>query len=630
MTATLSNEDIITEIINLEAILNLPKGTEHFVSDVHGEYFAFQYILRNASGNVRAKLNDLFGGRLTTSDISQLTTLIVYPEEKLSLIQDSMEDSLLKNWYAVTIYRLIEFLEFVASKYTRSKVRKALPSRFVYIIEELLYKSNVGGDKQKYYSAIVDNLIALEQADDLIIALSYVMQQLIVDHLHVVGDIYDRGPAPDEIMETLMHYHSVDIQWGNHDILWLGAVSGSLVCMANVIRICARYNNLSIIEDSYGINLRPLFTYAEKYYKDFPNFRPKLLPNQTLGEEEAKQISKLHQAITFLQFKLESQIIKRRPEFDMANRRLLTQIDTKHNTITLDGKEYPLQYFDTSMLNDNDPEALTDEERHILAKLNRSFQNSEKLKRHMDFLLEVGSLYTLYNGNLLYHGCVPLTENEQFASLTLENQKYHGKALFDKFESYVRYSAAHPHIQDDFSTDMMWYLWTGKYSSLFGKDVMKTFERYFIQDKETHAENKNKYYSARENLETVKMILKEFGVPTKDGHIINGHTPVKEIKGECPIKANGKMIVIDGGFSLPYHKTTGIHGYTLLYNSYGMQLITHKHFDTKEVALREETDVLSTKRIVDRVLERKRVRDTTVGKRLQDQINTLYALLNKE
>ncbi|MBS4749878.1 fructose-1,6-bisphosphatase [Carnobacteriaceae bacterium zg-ZUI78] len=630
MTTTLSNEDIITEIINLEAILNLPKGTEHFVSDVHGEYFAFQYILRNASGNVRAKLNDLFGGRLTTSDISQLTTLIVYPEEKLSLIQDSMEDSLLKNWYAVTIYRLIEFLEFVASKYTRSKVRKALPSRFVYIIEELLYKSNVGGDKQKYYSAIVDNLIALEQADDLIIALSYVMQQLIVDHLHVVGDIYDRGPAPDEIMETLMHYHSVDIQWGNHDILWLGAVSGSLVCMANVIRICARYNNLSIIEDSYGINLRPLFTYAEKYYKDFPNFRPKLLPNQTLGEEEAKQISKLHQAITFLQFKLESQIIKRRPEFDMANRRLLTQIDTKHNTITLDGKEYPLQYFDTSMLNDNDPEALTDEERHILAKLNRSFQNSEKLKRHMDFLLEVGSLYTLYNGNLLYHGCVPLTENGQFASLTLENQKYHGKALFDKFESYVRYSAAHPHIQDDFSTDMMWYLWTGKYSSLFGKDVMKTFERYFIQDKETHVENKNKYYSARENLETVKMILKEFGVPTKDGHIINGHTPVKEIKGECPIKANGKMIVIDGGFSLPYHKTTGIHGYTLLYNSYGMQLITHKHFDTKEVALREETDVLSTKRIVDRVLERKRVRDTTVGKRLQDQINTLYALLNKE
>ncbi len=618
-----TEDEIIAELINLEAILDLPKGTEHFVSDLHGEYFSFQHILRNASGSVRVKLHDLFDGRLTQPDISKLSTLIIYPEEKLSLIQEEFDSlELLQDWYGITIYRLVEFLEFVASKYTRSKVRKALPTRFAYIIEELLYKSNIGGDKQAYYKAILDNLIELGQADDMIVALSYVIQQLIVDHLHVVGDIYDRGPYPDKIMETLIHYHSLDIQWGNHDMIWMGTMSGSLVCMANVIRICARYNNLDIIEDQYGINLRPLFNFAEQYYQDQAVFRPKGSEKNTSSSDlaEAIQVSKLHQAITMLQFKLEAAIIKRRPEFQMEHRLLLDRINYSENTISIDGETYPLEDFNATTINPLEPTSLTSEEEELLNKLLHSFQNSEKLRRHIDFLYEKGSLYHIYNDNLLLHGCIPLNKDKTFASLTLEGRSYHGRALLDQFESYVRASYQNPETTDDFATDIVWYLWTGSYSSLFGKQDMRTFERYYIHDKGVHKEEKNTYYQARESLETVTSILNEFGLTGPDSHIINGHTPVEEINGECPIKAEGKLIVIDGGFSHPYHKTTGINGYTLLYNSYGMQLVTHQHFETKEEAIKNELDVLSTMRIVDRVLERKRVRDTSVGEQILEQI----------
>ena len=619
-----TREEIITEIINLEAILNLPKGTEHFVSDLHGEFFAFQHILRNASGNIRSKMAELFTGRLLQSDITQLSTLVIYPEEKIQLITQTLSGETLKDWYAITTARMIEFLEYTASKYTRSKVRKAFPKRFSYIMEELLFKSDVGGDKQAYYLAILDSLIQLGQADDFIIDLSYVIQRLVIDHLHVVGDIYDRGPYPDKIMDTLMAYHSVDIQWGNHDLIWLAAYSGSLVCMANVLRICARYNNLSIIEDGYGINLRPLFTYAEKYAPDMPAFRPKLSDNTELDESEIEQISKLHYAIAVLQFKLEAEIIHRRPEFHMAHRSLLNAIDFDTLRIHIDGIWYPLVNFDASLFNPDCPNELTTEERALLMKINHSFQNSEKLQRHMQFMLEVGRIYNVYNGNLLYHGCIPLTPEGEFASLELEGKTYRGKALLDAFEHYIRLGASTPDVHDDYATDVMWYLWTGAHSSLFGKSEMKTFERYFIEDKATHHEQKNYYYAAREDVFTVERILDEFGIPIEDGHIINGHTPVKEIKGENPIKADGKMIVIDGGFSLPYHKTTGIQGYTLLYNSYGMQLVTHQHFDPKETAIHDETDMISTTRIVDRVLERKRVRDTTIGQRLMNQIDNLY------
>lgn len=619
-----TREEIITEIINLEAILNLPKGTEHFVSDLHGEFFAFQHILRNASGNIRSKMAELFTGRLLQSDITQLSTLVIYPEEKIQLITQTLSGETLKDWYAITTARMIEFLEYTASKYTRSKVRKAFPKRFSYIMEELLFKSDVGGDKQAYYLAILDSLIQLGQADDFIIDLSYVIQRLVIDHLHVVGDIYDRGPYPDKIMDTLMAYHSVDIQWGNHDLIWLAAYSGSLVCMANVLRICARYNNLSIIEDGYGINLRPLFTYAEKYAPDMPAFRPKLSDNTELDESEIEQISKLHYAIAVLQFKLEAEIIHRRPEFHMAHRSLLNAIDFDTLRIHIDGIWYPLVNFDASLFNPDCPNELTTEERALLMKINHSFQNSEKLQRHMQFMLEVGRIYNVYNGNLLYHGCIPLTPEGEFASLELEGKNYCGKELLDVFEHYIRLGASTPDVHDDYATDVMWYLWTGAHSSLFGKSEMKTFERYFIEDKATHHEQKNYYYTAREDIFTVERILDEFGIPIEDGHIINGHTPVKEIKGENPIKADGKLIVIDGGFSLPYHKTTGIQGYTLLYNSYGMQLVTHQHFDPKETAIHDETDMISTTRIVDRVLERKRVRDTTIGQRLMNQIDNLY------
>ena len=619
-----TREEIITEIINLEAILNLPKGTEHFVSDLHGEFFAFQHILRNASGNIRSKMAELFTRRLLQSDITQLSTLVIYPEEKIQLITQTLSGETLKDWYAITTARMIEFLEYTASKYTRSKVRKAFPKRFSYIMEELLFKSDVGGDKQAYYLAILDSLIQLGQADDFIIDLSYVIQRLVIDHLHVVGDIYDRGPYPDKIMDTLMAYHSVDIQWGNHDLIWLAAYSGSLVCMANVLRICARYNNLSIIEDGYGINLRPLFTYAEKYAPDMPAFRPKLSDNTELDESEIEQISKLHYAIAVLQFKLEAEIIHRRPEFHMAHRSLLNAIDFDTLRIHIDGIWYPLVNFDASLFNPDCPNELTTEERALLMKINHSFQNSEKLQRHMQFMLEVGRIYNVYNGNLLYHGCIPLTPEGEFASLELEGKNYCGKELLDVFEHYIRLGASTPDVHDDYATDVMWYLWTGAHSSLFGKSEMKTFERYFIEDKATHHEQKNYYYTAREDIFTVERILDEFGIPIEDGHIINGHTPVKEIKGENPIKADGKLIVIDGGFSLPYHKTTGIQGYTLLYNSYGMQLVTHQHFDPKETAIHDETDMISTTRIVDRVLERKRVRDTTIGQRLMNQIDNLY------
>ena len=617
--------DIVTEIINLEAILNLPKGTEHFVSDLHGAYDAFQHILRNASGSIRSKAHDLFDGRLTISDIKQLATLIMYPEEKLQLIQESFQDEAdLNDWYRVTICRLIEYLEFAASKYTRSKVRKALPARFVYIIEELLYRSNIGGDKLDYYNAILQSLIALDQADDLITDLSYTIQRLVVDHLHVVGDIYDRDPYPDKIMEALLNYHSVDIQWGNHDMIWMGAFCGSKVCLANVIRICARYNNLSIIEDRYGINLRPLFNYAEKYYHDNPAFRPKGMIDDEL---EAAQVAKVQQAISLLQFKLEAAIIQRRPEFKMDHRLVLDRIDFTSHTIVCDGQPYPLSHFHAPTCDPADPTALTEEENQLLDKLIAAFQNSEKLQRHIDFLYQVGSMYLIYNGNLLFHGCIPLTDEGSFASLTLEGVRYSGRALLDRFEQYVRDSYRNLSVGDDYTTDVMWYLWTGPFSSLFGKDEMKTFERYYIEDSATHVEHKNNYYRAREDAHHVARMLSAFGLPAQDSHIINGHTPVKEIKGENPIKAGGKLIVIDGGFSHPYHRQTGINGYTLLYNSYGMLLVTHQKFNSKHDAVCFEEDVHTTTRIVDKVLVRKRVCDTTVGAHLKKQVAALKAQL---
>lgn len=622
-------EKVVTEIINLEAILNLPKGTEHFVSDLHGEYQAFQHVLRNGSGNVKQKIRDLFQDELSETEIHDFATLVYYPEDKLRMVKSDLRtEQALNQWYGETIARMIRLVAFASSKYTRSKLRKALPEQFVYITEELLYKTDEFTNKKSYYTKIIQSIISLGEAGKLITGLAYSIQRLVVDHLHVVGDIYDRGPDPDKIMDTLMHYHSVDIQWGNHDVLWIGAFSGSKVCLANIIRICARYNNLDIIEDVYGINLIPLLNLAEKYYDDNPAFRPKLCAgDEPISESERIQITKIHQAISMIQFKLEMPIIKRRPEFDLSRRLVLEKIDYDRNTINLNGRIYTLKDTCFSTIDREHPERLLEEEEKVIDKLLFSVQHSEKLARHIHFLVGRGSLYLKYNGNLLIHGCIPLNEDGSMKTMTINEKAYAGKELLDIFEHYLRESFSHPEKTDDLATDMVWYLWTGENSSLFGKKEMTTFERYFIDDKQSHIEVKNPYYRLREREDICRRILKEFDLDPEEGHIVNGHTPVKEINGENPIKANGKMIVIDGGFSKAYQPKTGIAGYTLLYNSYGMQLVAHQHFSSKEDVLRSGSDVLSVRRLVDREVRRKKVAETNIGRELRKQIAILKNLL---
>ncbi|MEB6570590.1 fructose-1,6-bisphosphatase [Staphylococcus auricularis] len=622
-----NEEALATEIINLKSILELPKGTEHFVSDLHGEYDAFQHVLRNGSGNVRQKISDIFHDELSEQEINDFATLVYYPEEKINLVKSDIKTKdALNQWYIETIHRLIKLVTYASSKYTRTKLRKALPKNYVFIIEELLYHSNKYNNKSSYYNTLMNQIVELEQSDDLIIGLSFTVQQLVVDHLHVVGDIYDRGPDPDKIMETLINYHSVDIQWGNHDVLWIGAYAGSKVCLANLLRICARYNNLDIIEDAYGINLRPLLTLAEKYYDGTNDpFRPKHADD--LGEEEKAQITKIHQAIAMIQFKLEAPIIKRRPSFDMESRLVLESIDYANLTATLYGKTYPLEHTCFQTVDPDDPTALTEEEQEVIDKLLLSVQQSEKLKRHMTFLMQKGKLYLPYNGNLLIHGCIPVNEDGEMESMEIDGVKRYGRDLLDHFEAYVRYAFNHKDVGDDLATDLVWYLWTGKYSSLFGKRAMTTFERYFIADKAAHKEIKNPYYYLREDVDMCKKMLKDFGLDPEQGRIINGHTPVKEIDGENPIKADGKMLVIDGGFSKAYQSTTGIAGYTLLYNSFGMQLVAHQHFNSKENVLRNGADELSVRRVVDKELERKKIKDTNKGKAIQQEIDILKELM---
>lgn len=621
-----------TEIINLEAIMNLPKGTEHFLSDVHGEYDAFQHVLRNGSGNIKEKIHEIFTDRLSKKDMSTLATLIYYPEEKIkNILADVDKEEEIDEWYRLTLSRLIELCVFVASKYTSSKVRKALPREFTYIIEELLLKDNSFSNKEDYYSKIIQSIISLDRAPQFIAAISYLIQRLVVDHLHVVGDIYDRGPYPDKIIDTLIDHHSVDIQWGNHDILWMGAASGSAVCIANVLRISARYDNLEIIEDAYGISLRQLLTFAEMTYtEDSANgFYPKIdKEKKDFYEEEVRQIAKMHQAIAIIQFKLEGVIIKRQPDFKMEHRMVLNMIDYENGTITIKGETYPLTntYFPT--IDPANPYKLTKEEEAIVDKLIYAFKNSGRLQKHISYLYNKGNMYLKYNDNLLFHGCVPLNEDGSFMEFNIRDKSYKGKALLDKFEEILRKGyLTRDKENKEKHLDIIWYLWTGAASSLFGKDQMTTFERYYIEDKATHEEKKNAYYNMRNDIATCERILAEFGLDPAKGHIINGHTPVKEKRGEDPIKADGRMLVIDGGFSKAYQGTTGLAGYTLLYNSYGMQLVSHQPFTSLKNAIENEFDIMSTRRVVDRELERKKVRETDIGIRLSEQVKDLKELL---
>lgn len=619
-----------TEIINLEAIMNLPKGTEHFLSDVHGEYSAFEQVLRNGSGVVKRKIRDIFGAELDDAEINSLSTLIYYPEEKMDLIASETED--LHAWYRTTLFRLIELCQYVASKYTRSKVRKAMPGDFAYILEELLHENYNEDDKKLYYEEILQHIISLGRAEEFISALSRLIQQLVVDHLHIVGDVYDRGPYPDKIMDTLMNYHSLDFQWGNHDILWMGAASGSRVCAANVIRISARYLNLDILEDSYGISLRPLALFADEVYKDDPckYFQPKNEDNTDYSNAEITQIARMHKAISIIQFKLEGEIINRRKEFNMEHRLLLQFIDYKKGTIQLKGKTHQLLDTHFPTIDPENPYTLTDGEKDLIEKITASFKNCRRLQKHVQFLYSKGSMFLTYNDNLLYHGCIPLHEDGTFMEMKLRGEKYAGRALLEQFEILTREAYVRPPgtKEKKYACDIVWYLWTGAISSLFGKSEMTTFERYFVAEKETHKEEKNPYYKLRNDEFICKQILEEFGLDGECGHIINGHTPVKEGKGESPIKASGKMLVIDGGFAKAYHKETSLAGYTLLFNSYGLQLVSHQPFTTKEDAIKNETDILSTRQVIEMEINRKRVRDTDIGAKLSEQAEDLKVLLD--
>lgn len=617
-----------TEIVNLQAILNLPKSTEHFISDVHGEYESFTHMLKNASGVIKRKIDDVFGNSLREGEKANLATLIYYPEQKLELIRNS-EDNL-EDWYKITLYRLIELCRVVSSKYTRSKVRKALPQDFAYIIEELLHEHDNTVNKHEYYNGIISTIIDIDRAPDFITAISKVIQRLVVDRLHIIGDIYDRGPGPEIIMEALMKHHSVDIQWGNHDILWMGAAAGHEACICNVLRISLRYANLNTVEDGYGINLLPLATFAMEFYGDDPckSFIPRTIDKE-LSKRELALIAKMHKAIAIMQFKLEGQIIKNHPDFLMDGQLLLEKINHENGTIAFDGKTYNLNDKSFPTVDPKDPYKLTAQEEALINKIKRSFIHSEKLQRHIRFMYSKGSMYLVCNSNLLYHGCIPLNEDGSFKEVLINGKKYVGKSLLDKFDTLAResYFFKEGSPAKRFAMDMVWYLWCGPDSPEFGKQRMTTFERYFLNDKKTHLEKKNFYYQYRDDEDVCCKILKEFHLDPDHSHIINGHIPVKTKEGESPIKANGKLLVIDGGFCRAYQPETGIAGYTLIYNSYGLLISAHEPFESIRKAIEEEKDILSSTTILEHVLTRKRVADTDIGKELKKQIKELEMLL---
>ncbi len=617
-----------SEIVNLKAILNLPKGTEHFVSDIHGELESFRHVLKNASGVIKNHIEDIFGATLREAEKKSLATLIYYPEQKLEQVAKVETD--MKDWYKITLHRLIHICKIVSSKYTRSKVRKALPQDFAYIIEELLHEDSIGSDKQMYYSEIINTIIELYQADRFIIAMAHLIQRLSIDQLHVIGDIYDRGPNAAKIMDILSGYHSVDIQWGNHDISWMGAAAGCQALICNVLRIQARYANLDTIEEDYGINLIPLATFAMEQYANDPctHFEPKSLGG-VLSDKDFNMIAKMHKAIAIMQFKSEAKIIKRHPEFHMENRLLLDKINFEKGTVTIDGVVYKMNDTNFPTIDPQNPYSFTKEEEEVMAKIKSSFVNSEKLQAHTRFLFSKGSMYKIFNSNLLFHGCIPINEDGSLKKVTFQGRRYLGKSYLDAIECAVRegyFNEAHTEAKRA-CIDLTWYLWCGQDSPLFGKNKMTTFERYFIDDKESHTEVKNPYYNLRNDESVCETILSDFGLIPKDSHIINGHVPVKVKKGESPIKANGRLIVIDGGFAKAYQKETGIAGYTLIYNSHGLLLVSHEPFESTENAILQERDIFSSKVALQYSKERIRVRDTDNGKNIQKRINDLQKLL---
>ena len=601
-----TRQQVCTEIINLQAILNLPKGTEHFMSDLHGEYEAFFHILNNSAGVIREKVDMAFEEVLTARERSSLCTLIYYPQEKLRRIHEEGRNT--EEWYRFVLQKLIDLAKLLSSKYTRSKVRKAMPSEYSYILDELLHaQPDEDNNQMVYHSKIIDTLLRLEEGDDFIIALSSLIKRLAVDHLHIVGDIFDRGERPDAILNMLMDHHSLDIEWGNHDILWMGAACGSQACIAAVVRNCLSYNNISVLEQGYGISLRPLVLFAEKMY----------------DEEDPNKAAK--KAISIILFKLEGQIIRRNPEYQMEDRLLLDKVDYENACIELDDKSYPLKEKRFPTVDRDDPYKLSQAEREIMDELEKLFLESEQLQRHVEFLYSHGSMYQVFNGNLLFHGCVPLDEDGALKAIHLEGRIYQGRSYMD----YADMAARRAFFSEDTPQrylDFMWYLWCGSNSPLSGR-VVKTFERTFIEDKSTWEEPKNPYYEYQSSEPVCRMLLREFGLYSENSHIINGHTPVHVNQGENPLKAHGRLIVIDGGFCKAYQKTTGIAGYTLIFNSHGMRLKSHQPFSGMEAALEENMDIDSESQQVVTFPKRVMVADTDTGERLKEQIADLEDLL---
>lgn len=620
-------DSAITEIINLRAILALPKGTEHFVSDIHGEYEGFLHVLRTASGVIRRKIDDVFGESLTSDEKRSLATLIYYPEQKLEEL--AQRGPLTDAWYRDTLHRLTRVCRLVTSKYTRSKVRKALPKQFGYIIDELIHEDGSAPDKAGYCDEIVNAIIGTGKANALITAISHFTQAMAVDRLHILGDIFDRGPGADIILDKIMDHHSVDIQWGNHDILWMGAAAGSLACIATALRISLRYGNLDMLREGYGIDTSALAAFAIEFYGDDPChlFQPGVT-DENLTEKERLLTARMHKAITIMEFKLVDQLIRRRPEFGMTERAVLDGLNLAENAARIGGKTWSIRDSRLPTVNPRDPSALTPEEERVMTRLCAAFQNSEKLQKHMRLLFEKGGMYLCCNGNLLFHGCIPMNPDGSFQEFHLSGSPLKGKALLDWFDAAVRQGYfSRDAVERARGQDVMWYLWAGCDSPLFGKKRMTTFERYFIDEKETHHEPKNAYFDFRDDPTACGRILSEFGLNPHRGHIINGHVPVKVKKGESPVKAGGRLLVIDGGFAKAYQKETGIAGYTLIFSSRGMSLAAHHPFESTRKAIAEELDVIPQRFVVEANQESMRIRDTDIGRELRAQIENLTTLI---
>ena len=623
---------VSSEIINLNAILALPKGTEHFLSDIHGEHQAFLHIRKNASGVIRKKVDQLFAKSLQTKERKELATLIYYPEEKLLELNEQQKTD--EDWYNVTLLRLLEICRLVSSKYTRSKVRKHLSRAamgYDYIIDELLNNDYDEVNKERYYENIIKTIIEIGSAEQLIIAISTLIKSLVIDHLHIVGDIFDRGPRADIILDELMKENSLDIQWGNHDALWMGAAAGSRTCIATVLNNSITYRNLDVVEIGYGISLRPLSLFSQNVYADtdVSAFMPKgNFAGEVFYTDDDLMLARMHKAISIIQFKLEGQIILRNPDFNMQDRCLLDKIDFKNKTVTIDEKVYPLKDTDFPTVNKRHPYDLTDEEAAIMKYLKNAFLRSEKLQKHTRFLFEKGSMYKVFNSNLLFHGCVPMNDDGSFMKLNVADKKS-GKAQLDHFDVLARlgYFSSENSPFKQKGKDILWFLWCGKDSPLCARKKMATFERLLIDDKSAWDEPKNAYYNCWEDEKTAEKILREFGLDEKKSHIINGHIPVKSIVGEAPVKAGGKVIVIDGGFCQAYQATTGIAGYTLIYNASGMRISAHGKFMGVEDAIKNNADIISDTVIFEDASDSIRVRNTDTGKEMLERIKDLTVLL---